>query len=82
MEESERIYLKVELSIFLVMVLFFIFLYVSLVVVILVGVYLLLMGEVIIFYVVGYLLVVIKIKDFFDFMKEVVFEIFYLVFKI
>ena len=82
MEESERIHLKVELSTFSVMALSSIFSYVSLAVVILVGVHLLLTGEVTILYVVGYLLAAIKIKDSFDSMKEGVLEIFYLAPKI
>ncbi|OOL64387.1 hypothetical protein B1P86_13615 [Enterococcus faecium] len=82
MEESERIHLKVELSTFSVMALSSIFSYVSLAVVILVGVHLLLTGEVTILYVVGYLLAAIKIKDSFDSMKEAVLEIFYLAPKI
>jgi ATP-binding cassette subfamily B protein IrtB len=82
MEESERIHLKVELSTFSVMALSSIFSYVSLAVVILVGVRLLLAGEVTILYVIGYLLAAIKIKDSFDSMKEGVLEIFYLAPKI
>ena len=82
MEESERIHLKVELSTFSVMALSSIFSYGSLAVVILVGVHLLLTGEVTILYVVGYLLAAIKIKDSFDSMKEAVLEIFYLAPKI
>lgn len=82
MEESEKIHLKTESSTFFVLSLSTIFSFVSLAVVILVGINLILEGEIGIVYLIGYLLAAIKIKESLDASKEGLLEIFYLAPKI
>ena len=82
MEESERVHLKSEAVTIVIMSLSSIFSFVSLAVVILVGVKLLISGEINTLYLIGYLLAAMKIKDALDASKEGIMEIFYLTPKI
>ncbi|WP_300409146.1 ABC transporter ATP-binding protein [Lagierella sp.] len=78
MEESETVHLKTETSSILVLSLSTIFSFISLAVVILIGIQLIVDGEIGILYLIGYLLASIKIKESLDASKEGLLEIFYL----
>ncbi|MGL9971919.1 ABC transporter ATP-binding protein [Enterococcus sp. DIV1420a] len=78
MEESEKIHLKVELHTFYILSLSSLFSFISIPIVIIVGIKLLLIGEIDLLFVIGYLLAAIKIKDSLDATKEGILEIFYL----
>lgn len=78
MEESERVHLKAEITTILTMSISSIFSFISLAVVILVGVNLIISKEISALYLVGYLLAAMKIKDSLDASKEGLMEIFYL----
>ncbi len=82
MDKSEKVHIKTERTNILIMLFSSIFSFVSLGVVILVGVNLIINKEITILYLIGYLLSAIKIKDALDASKEGVIEIFYLTPKI
>lgn len=78
MEESERVHMKSELVTILIMSLSQIFSFISLAVVILVGVQSIISGEITALTLLGYLMAAMKIKDALDASKEGLMEIFYL----
>ena len=78
MDNSEKVHLKTELGTILTMAISSIFSFISLAVVIFVGVNLIINKEISALYLVGYLLAAMKIKDALDASKEGMMEIFYL----
>ena len=78
MDKSEKVHIKTELVNILTMSISSIFSFISLAVVILVGVNLIINKEISALYLVGYLLAAMKIKDSLDASKEGMMEIFYL----
>lgn len=82
MDKSEKVHLKAEISNILIMSISSIFSFISLAVVIFVGVNLIISKEISALYLVGYLLAAMKIKDALDASKEGMMEIFYLTPKI
>ena len=82
MDKSEKVHLKTEMGLILTMSLSSIFSFISLAVVIFVGVNLIISKEISPLYLVGYLLAAMKIKDSLDASKEGMMEIFYLTPKI
>ena len=82
MDKSERVHLKTEMGLILTMSLSSIFSFISLAVVIFVGVNLIINKEISALYLIGYLLAAMKIKDALDASKEGMMEIFYLTPKI
>ncbi len=78
MEESERIHLKVEFVSMMVMGLSSLFSYISVAVVIAVGIRLLINNEITLLYLIGYIIGAIKIKELFDISKEGIMETFYI----
>ena len=78
MDKSEKVHLKAEIVNILIISLSSIFSFISLAVVIFVGVNLIINKEISALYLVGYLLAAIKIKDALDASKEGMMEIFYL----
>ena len=82
MDKSEKVHLKTEIVNILTMSLSSIFSFISLAVVIFVGVNLIISKEISALYLVGYLLAAMKIKDSLDASKEGLMEIFYLTPKI
>lgn len=78
MDKSEKVHLKTEITTILTMSISSIFSFISLAVVIIVGVNLIINKEISVLYLVGYLLVAMKIKDSLDASKEGLMEIFYL----
>lgn len=82
MDKSEKVHLKAEITNILIMSISSIFSFISLAVVIFVGVNLIISKEISPLYLVGYLLAAMKIKDSLDASKEGLMEIFYLTPKI
>ena len=82
MDKSEKVHLKTEMGLILTMSISSIFSFISLAVVIFVGVNLIINKEISPLYLVGYLLAAMKIKDALDASKEGMMEIFYLTPKI
>ncbi|MCZ6155584.1 ABC transporter ATP-binding protein [Campylobacter ureolyticus] len=82
MDKSEKVHLKTEMGLVLTMSLSSIFSFISLAVVIFVGVNLIINKEISVLYLIGYLLAAMKIKDALDASKEGMMEIFYLTPKI
>ena len=78
MDQGEKVHVKAEIVNILIMSLSSIFSFVSLAVVIFVGVNLIINKEISALYLIGYLLAAIKIKDALDASKEGMLEIFYL----
>ncbi len=78
MEESERIHFKVETGSILILGLSNLFSYISVAVVIAVGIHLLMHGEISLLYLLGYIIAAIKIKELFDISKESTLEMFYI----
>ena len=78
MDQGEKVHVKAEIVNILIMSLSSIFSFVSLAVVIFVGVNLIINKEISALYLIGYLLAAIKIKDSLDASKEGMLEIFYL----
>ena len=78
MDQGEKVHVKAEIANILIMSLSSIFSFVSLAVVIFVGVNLIINKEISALYLIGYLLAAIKIKDSLDASKEGMLEIFYL----
>ncbi|HEU8184394.1 TPA: ABC transporter ATP-binding protein [Streptococcus pneumoniae] len=78
MEDSERVHLKAEVTTILTLSISSIFSFISLAVVIFVGVNLIINKEINSLYLIGYLLAAMKIKDSLDASKEGLMEIFYL----
>lgn len=82
MDKGEKVHLKAEITNILIMSISSIFSFISLAVVIFVGVNLIISKEISPLYLVGYLLAAMKIKDSLDASKEGLMEIFYLTPKI
>lgn len=82
MDKSEKVHVKTEMGTILTMSISSIFSFISLAVVILVGVNLIINKEISPLYLIGYLLAAMKIKDSLDASKEGMMEIFYLTPKI
>ena len=82
MDKGEKVHLKTEIGLILIMSLSSIFSFISLAVVIFVGVNLIINKEISALYLIGYLLAAMKIKDALDASKEGMMEIFYLTPKI
>lgn len=78
MEESERIHFKVEFGSMSVMGWSTLFSYISVAVVITVGMSLFLNGEIALLYLIGYIIGSIKVKELFDISKEGTMEMFYI----
>ena len=78
MEESEKIHLKVELLAMVLTAISTLFAYISVAVVILVGIELLMRGEISLLYLVGYIIAAIKVKELFDISKEGIMEMYYI----
>lgn len=78
MEESEKIHLKVELLAMVLTAISTLFAYISVAVVILVGIELLMRGEISLLYLIGYIIAAIKIKELFDISKEGILEMYYI----
>lgn len=78
MEQSEDIHFKVEFGSMLVFGISSIFSYISVAVVIVVGIRLLLQNEISLLYLIGYTIGAIKIKELFDISKEGLMEMFYM----
>lgn len=78
MEESEKIHFKVEFGSMSVMGWSTLFSYISVAVVITVGMSLFLNGEITLLYLIGYIIGSIKVKELFDISKEGTMEMFYI----
>lgn len=78
MEESEKIHFKVEFGSMMTVGLSWVFAFISVAVVIAVGVSLLMQGEISVLYLIGYVIAALKIKDLFDISREGVLEMFYI----
>ncbi len=78
MEESEKTHVMVELGTMLVLGLSTLFSYISVAVVIIVGIGLLIRNEISLLYLLGYVISSIKIKEIFDISKEGLLEMFYI----
>lgn len=78
MEESEKIHLKVELLAMVLTAISTLFAYISVAVVILVGIELLMCGEISLLYLIGYIIAAIKVKELFDISKEGILEMYYI----
>ncbi len=78
MEEGERAHIKSEFNMILIMAISQIFSFVGISVVILVGINLIIKGEINTVYLISYLLCAIKIKDAMDSSKEGIMELYYL----
>lgn len=78
MEESEEIHLKVELLAMVLTAISTLFAYISVAVVILVGIELLMSGEISLLYLIGYIIAAIKVKELFDISKEGILEMYYI----
>lgn len=78
MEESEKIHFKVEFGSMSVMGLSTLFSYISVAVVIMIGMSLFLHGEITMLYLVAYIIGAIKVKELFDISKEGTMEMFYI----
>lgn len=78
MEESEKIHLKVELLAMVLTAISTLFAYISVAVVILVGIELLMRGEISLLYLIGYIIAAIKVKELFDISKEGILEMYYI----
>lgn len=82
MEETENVQFKSELAVTCVIAISTLFGYISLAVVMLVGIRLILAGELSVLYLLGYFLAAVKIKESMDASKEGIMEIYYLTPKI
>ena len=78
MEESEKIHLKEELGSVLLLGISSLFAFVSVAVVILVGIILILNNEIDLLYLIGYIIGAIKVKELFDISKEGSLGLFYI----
>ena len=78
MEESEKIHLKEELGSVLLLGISSLFAFVSVAVVILVGIILILNNEIDLLFLIGYIIGAIKVKELFDISKEGILELFYI----
>lgn len=78
MEESEKIHLKVELLAMVLTAISTLFAYISVAVVIFVGIELLMRGEISLLYLIGYIIAAIKVKELFDISKEGILEMYYI----
>lgn len=78
MEEGEKVKTKSEFNMMLIIAISQIFSFVGIAIVILVGISLIIKGEINVVYLVSYLLCAIKIKDAMDSSKEGIMEIYYL----
>lgn len=77
MEESEKIHFKVEFGSMVVLGISTLFSYISVAVVIVVGIHLLIQNEISLLYLLGYIIGAIKVKELFDISKEGTLEMFY-----
>ena len=82
MEETENVQFKSELAVICAIAISTLFGYISLVIVMLVGIRLILAGEISVLYLLGYFLAAVKIKESMDASKEGIMEIYYLTPKI
>ncbi|WP_159564149.1 ABC transporter ATP-binding protein [Streptococcus halichoeri] len=78
MEESEKIHFKVEFGSMAVLGISTLFSYISVAVVIAVGINLLIQNEISLLYLIGYIIGAIKVKELFDISKEGTIEMFYI----
>ena len=78
MEESERLHFQVELGTIAVLGVSTLFSYISVAVVIAVGINLLIQNEISLLYLIGYIVGAIKVKEIFDISKEGTLEMFYI----
>lgn len=78
MEESEKIHFKVEFVSMAILAVSTLFSYISVAVVIAVGINLLINGEISLIYLIGYIIGAIKVKELFDISKEGTIEMFYI----
>lgn len=78
MEESERIHLKVEIGSIIALGFSSLFAFISVAIVIAVGINLLIHNEITLLYLIGYIIGAIKIKELFDISKEGILEMFYI----
>ncbi|MGT2783846.1 ABC transporter ATP-binding protein [Streptococcus merionis] len=78
MEESEKIHFNIELGSMLDLGVSSLFSYISVAVVIAVGINLLIHGEISLLYLIGYIIGTIKVKELFDISKEGMIEMFYI----
>lgn len=78
MEEGEKIKIKSEFNMMLIIAISQIFSFVGIAIVILVGISLIIKGEINVVYLVSYLLCAIKIKDVLDSSKEGLMEVYYI----
>lgn len=78
MEESEKIHLKVEAGSVILMGISSLFSFISVAVVIIVGIALMLKNEITLLYLLGYIIGAIKIKELFDISKEGTMEMYYI----
>ena len=78
MEKSEKIHLKVELASFRVLGISTLFSYISVAVVLAVGINLLIQNQISLLYLIGYTIGAIKVKELFDITKEGTLELFYI----
>lgn len=78
MEEGEKVHIKSEFNMILIMAISQIFSFVGIAVVILVGINLIIKKEINVVYLVSYLLCAIKIKDVLDSSKEGLMEVYYI----
>lgn len=78
MEESERIHLKVEIGSIVALGFSSLFAFISVAIVIAVGINLLIHNEITLLYLIGYIIGAIKIKELFDISKEGILEMFYI----
>lgn len=77
MEKSEKIHFKVEFGSMVVLGISTLFSYISVAVVIVVGIHLLIQNEISLLYLLGYIIGAIKVKELFDISKEGTLEMFY-----
>ena len=82
MEETENVQFKSELAVTCAIAISTLFGYISLAIVMLVGIRLILAGEISVLYLLGYFLAAVKIKESMDASKEGIMEIYYLTPKI
>ena len=82
MEETENVHFKSELAVACAIAISTLFGYISLAIVMLVGIRLILAGELSVLYLLGYFLAAVKIKESMDASKEGIMEIYYLTPKI
>lgn len=78
MDESEKVHFRVELGTMLLLGVSTLFSFISVAVVIFIGILLLIKNEITLLYFIGYIIAAIKIKEIFDISKEGTLEMFYI----